>query len=245
MERVAIITGASSGIGRAVARWLAARGHGLLLVARRTERLEALAHELRGPGVSVAVRSCDVTDAAAVRALAVDVATWAHPTVLVNAAGHGKGWGPPEPARVEQWPSVVEVNLVGAMNMVGAFLPGMRERDEGHIINVGSIFALGTVADGAAYAASKHGLRAFTLSLRQALAGSRVRLSLVHPGSVNTEFGSVAAGREPRTVPTEKWPSRPLLPEDVAETIGWMLERPPSVEITELVIRPTAERQFG
>jgi NADP-dependent 3-hydroxy acid dehydrogenase YdfG len=245
MEPIALITGASSGIGRAVARWLAARGHNLLLVARRTERLEALAAELRAPGRTVAVRPCDVTDAAAVRALAADVGAWAHAEVLVNAAGHGRGWGPPEPARVEQWPGVVEVNLVGAMNMVGAFLPGMRERDAGHIVNVGSIFALGTVAEGAAYSASKHGLRAFTLALRQALAGSRVRLSLVHPGSVSTEFGSVAAGREPRDVPVEKWPYRPLLAEDVAEAIGWVLERPPPVEITELVIRPTAERQFG
>lgn len=245
MEKVAVITGASSGIGGAVARWLSARGWSLVLVARRAERLESLAEALRRPGLTVAVKPCDVTDAAAVRALAEDVGTWARADVLVNAAGHGRGWGLPDPARAEHWPSVIEANLVGAMNTVGAFLPGMRERDEGHIVNVGSIFALGTVGDGAAYAASKHGLRAFTLSLRQGLAGSRVRLSLVHPGSVNTEFGSVAAGRAPRTAPTEAWPYRPLLPEEVADAIGWMLERPPAVEITELVIRPTAERQFA
>lgn len=120
----------------------------------------------------------------------------------------------------------------------------MKARGEGHIVSVGSIFALRAAAEWAAYSASKHGVVAFTEAVRKELAQTRIRISLVHPGSVQTEFGSVAGGREPMVVPAEAYPYPPLLPEKVAEAILWIVRQPTGVEITDLVMRPTAERSY-
>lgn len=243
----ALITGASSGIGKAVAAIMAANDWHVFLAARRRDRLEACVEDLRQRyAAEAAARATDVTQAHEVRTLvAAAIERLGHLDVVVNAAGHGQGWGAIDQAPAALWQNLIETNLLGSLLVIASCLPHMRQRDRGHIVNVGSIFARTTTTQWGAYAATKHGLRAFTQTLRQELAGTNIRVSLVHPGSVATEFSAVAAQRAPHTARLADWPYRPLLPEDVAEAIWWIVTRPAWVDVSELVIQPTAERQFG
>src|SRR5919198_1250025 len=201
-DEVAIVTGASSGIGAATARELGRRGAAVVLAARRADALEAQAEAIRGAGGEALAIPTDVADATQVTLL-VDraVATFGRVDVLVNNAG--ASWSRPlASSHPDEIAGLLEVNLLGAMLLTRAVLPGMLERRHGAIISVGSLS--GRVAMEPVYSATKYGLRGFSLALRRQLAGTGVRVSPVPPGRIKTAMTSHVAARmpEPETVAT-------------------------------------------
>ena len=233
--RTAVVTGASSGIGAATARALAAAGFHVVCAARRTDRIEALAEEIGGTAVT-----CDVTDRAAVAALADAVPT-CH--VLVNNAGGAVGVDPVESADADQWRQMYDVNVIGVMQVTQALLPALRASGDGVVVNVGSTAGRWAYEGGAGYTAAKHALRVVTQTLRLELNGEPIRISEVAPGMVHTEEFSLVrfGGDREKADAVYAGVDQPLLAEDVADAIAWVATRPSHVDIDELVIKPRAQ----
>jgi NADP-dependent 3-hydroxy acid dehydrogenase YdfG len=228
--RTAAITGASSGIGAATARALAAEGYRTVLGARRLERLERLAAEIDGEAVAL-----DVTEPASVEAFAAAVGEC---DVLVNNAGGALGLDPVAAGDEEQWRWMYEANVLGTMRMTRALLPRLIESGDGHVVTVTSIAAIEPYPGGAGYNAAKHAQRAMLRVLRQELLGEPVRVTEVAPGMVETEFSLVRFGGDPDAARRVYDGMQPLSPEDVAECIRWALAQPPHVNVDEIVVRP-------
>jgi short-subunit dehydrogenase len=219
--KTALVTGASSGIGAATARALAADGYAVALVARRRDRLDALAAELERGGRPALSCPADVTDAAAVRALVERVVqTWGRVDVLVNNAGRGMA-ATVEATTEADLRALLELNLVAVLTMTRAVLPGMLARRAGHIVNVGSVAGRRGMPLRSAYAATKFALTGFTESLRQEVRRRGVHVTLVQPIYTATEFDAVEIRRaEPlRTRPVQS-------PETVARAVVRALRRP-------------------
>jgi len=235
-QRVAVVTGASSGIGAATARELARSGFRVVCAARRQERVEALAEEIDG----VAVR-CDVTDAESVAGLAEAVGPVLH--VLVNNAGGAFGADPVESADPAQWKAMYDVNVVGLLHVTQALLPALRASGDGLIVNVGSTAGRIAYETGGGYTAAKHATRVVTETLRLELNGEPIRVSEIAPGMVHTEeFSTVRfGGDQARADAVYAGVPDPLSAEDVADAIGWIATRPSHVNIDELVIKPRAQ----
>ena len=231
-----MVTGASSGIGAATARRLAADGYRVFCAARRADRVEALAAEIDG----VAVR-CDVTSEADVAALAVEVGDTLD--VLVNNAGGAFGSDPVAAASADDWRRMYEVNVIGLMQVTKALLPALVASGAGTIVNVGSTAGRIAYEGGAGYTAAKHGTQVVTETLRLELYDQPVRVCEVAPGMVRTdEFALVRFdGDREKADSVYAGVAEPLVAEDVADAIGWMVTRPPHVNIDELVIRPRAQ----
>ncbi|WP_121257943.1 SDR family oxidoreductase [Nocardioides ferulae] len=237
--RLAVVTGASSGIGAATARALAAAGFRVVCAARRTDRIEALAAEIGG----LAVR-CDVTSADSVRELAAAVdATDGSLHVLVNNAGGAFDAATVEDADAADWRAMYEVNVVGLMQVTQALLPALRASGDGVIVNVGSTAGRVAYENGGGYTAAKHGTKVVTETLRLELCGEPIRVSEVAPGMVRTdEFALVRfEGDQDRAAAVYAGVPDPLVAEDVADAIAWIATRPSHVNIDELVIRPRAQ----
>jgi len=228
--RTAVITGASSGIGAATARALAAEGYRTVLAARRLDRLEALADEIDGEAIEL-----DVTDPDSVAALAERVETC---EVLVNNAGGALGRDPVAEADEEQWRWMYEANVLGTMRMTRALLPRLIESGDGHVVTVTSIAAIETYPGGAGYNAAKHAQRATLRVLRRELLGRPVRVTEIAPGMVETEFSLVRFGGDEEAARRVYEGLRPLDAEDVAECIRWALAQPSHVNVDEIVVRP-------
>jgi NADP-dependent 3-hydroxy acid dehydrogenase YdfG len=226
----AVITGASSGIGAATARALAASGFQVVLGARRLQRLEALAAELGGRAIAL-----DVTDPDSVAAFAAEVPDCA---VLVNNAGGALGFEPLQEADEEQWRWMYEANVLGSMRMTKALLPRLIDSGNGHIATVTSIAAFETYRGGAGYSAAKHAQRAMLRALRLELLGEPVRITEVAPGMVETEFSLVRFGGDEEAASRVYEGMQPLSAEDVAECIRWAVALPAHVNIDEIVVRP-------
>ena len=234
--RVAVVTGASSGIGAATARRLAAEGFEVVLAARRTDRIEALAAEIVGTAVT-----CDVTDPASVRALAEAVGSPVH--VLVNNAGGALGQDPVATADPEQWRSMYDSNVLGLLHVTQALLPALRASGDAVIVNVGSIAGRRTYEGGAGYNVAKHGTRVVSEALRLELLGEPIRISEVAPGMVHTEEFSLTrfGGDQDKADAVYAGVPDPLVADDVADAIAWVATRPAHVNIDELVIKPRAQ----
>ena len=234
--RVAVVTGASSGIGAATARRLAAEGFEVVLAARRTDRIEALAAEIGGTAVT-----CDVTDPASVRALAEAVGSPVH--VLVNNAGGALGQDPVATADPEQWRSMYDSNVLGLLHVTQALLPALRASGDAVIVNVGSIAGRRTYEGGAGYNVAKHGTRVVSEALRLELLGEPIRISEVAPGMVHTEEFSLTrfGGDQDKADAVYAGVPDPLVADDVADAIAWVATRPAHVNIDELVIKPRAQ----
>lgn len=230
MARVAVITGASSGIGAATARLLAEHGYAVVLGARRLEKLEALAGE-----IGAEASELDVTDPDSVARFVAQVERC---DVLVNNAGGALGLEPVGEADEEQWRWMYEANVLGTMRMTRALLPSLVASGDGHMVAVTSIAAFETYRGGAGYTAAKHGQRAAVRTLRLELLGEPVRITEVAPGMVETEFSLVRLGGDEAAAAQVYEGMEPLRAEDVAECIGWALSRPPHVNIDEIVVRP-------
>lgn len=237
-SRTAVVTGASSGIGAATARALAAEGFHVFCAARRTDRVAALAAEIGGTAVT-----CDVTDTASVAALAETVGP--RLDVLVNNAGGAFGAEPVVESDVEEWRRMYDVNVIGLVQVTRALLPALLAAEDGAgiICNVGSTAGRIAYEGGGGYTAAKHGTQVVTETLRLELFDQPVRVTEIAPGMVRTdEFALVRFdGDAERAAAVYAGVAEPLVAEDVADAITWMVTRPRHVNIDELVIRPRAQ----
>lgn len=227
---MAVITGASSGIGAATAAALSRAGYDVVLGARRLERLRAVAEPLGGRALPL-----DVTDAASVAEFAAAVP---RADVLVANAGGALGLEPIAEAREELWESMYQVNVLGVLRTVRAFLPKLEASGDGLVVVLGSIAGFETYAGGAGYTGAKHAVRALVRTLRLELLGRPVRVTEVAPGLVETEFALVRfeGDRERARKVYERM--EPLTAGDVAECIRWICALPSRVNVDELVVRP-------
>lgn len=232
----AVVTGASSGIGAATARRLAAEGYHVFCAARRIERVEPFAHEIGGTPVR-----CDVTSPDEVAVLAEQVG----PTldVLVNNAGGAFGSEYVAEADPDDWRAMYEVNVIGLLNVTKALLPKLIASGNGVLVNVGSTAGRIAYEGGAGYTAAKHGTQVVTETLRLELYDQPVRVCEIAPGMVKTdEFAAVRfRGDREKAEQVYAGVAEPLVAEDIADAIAWVVTRPSHVNIDEMVIRPRAQ----
>jgi NADP-dependent 3-hydroxy acid dehydrogenase YdfG len=231
-----VVTGASSGIGAATARRLAAEGYTVVAAARRRDRLDALAAEVTG----IRPMTLDVTDPASVAALADAVGDC---SVLVNNAGGALGLEPVAEADEAHWQRMYDVNVMGSMRVTKALLPALVASGDGVLVNVTSIAGHVAYENGGGYNAAKFAQRAMTEALRLELCGQPVRVTEIAPGMVHTEeFSLVRLGgdREKADAVYRGVPG-PLTAEDVADAIAWVVTRPAHVNVDLLVVKPRAQ----
>jgi NADP-dependent 3-hydroxy acid dehydrogenase YdfG len=233
---VAVVTGASSGIGAATARRLARDGFDVVAAARRRDRLEALAAEQ--PGIRPA--TLDVTDDGSVAALAAELPDVA---LLVNNAGGALGVDPVEKARVDDWQQMYDSNVLGVLRMTQALLPALEAGTGGHVIVTGSIAGHLVYEGGGGYTAAKHAAAAVVETLRLELNGRPVRVTEIAPGMVRTEeFSLVRLGGDREAADrVYAGVEAPLTAEDVADAIAWTATRPAHVNVDLLVLKPLAQ----
>ncbi|RJK95487.1 SDR family NAD(P)-dependent oxidoreductase [Vallicoccus soli] len=235
MARTAVVTGASSGIGAATARRLAAEGYDVVLAARRAERLAALAQEVGGRALPL-----DVTDRAAVERFAAEVGDCA---VLVNNAGGAFGTEPVADADPDDWRAMYEVNVLGALQVTRALLPALVASGEGTVVFLTSTAGFVAYEGGGGYVAAKHGEHALAATLRLELLGQPVRVLEVAPGMVRTDEFAVNRYRGDADAAAQVYAgvAEPLVAEDVADCVAWAVTRPPHVNVDLLVVRPRAQ----
>ena len=229
-DRVAVVTGASAGIGEATAKTLATQGFHVVCVARRADPIKALADEIGGTAMVA-----DVTDPDAVAALADGLD---RVDVLVNNAGGARGLDPVADADIEHWRWMWEANVLGTLRVTRALLPKLIDSGDGLIVTVTSIAAFETYDGGAGYTAAKHAQGALHRTLRGELLGKPVRLTEIAPGMVKTDFSLRRfSGDEQRAEKVYEGVT-PLVASDVAEVIGFVASRPSHVNLDQIVIRP-------
>jgi NADP-dependent 3-hydroxy acid dehydrogenase YdfG len=235
-RKTAVVTGASSGIGAATARRLAAEGYHVVCAARRADRVASLAVEIGGTSIS-----CDVTSTQDVAALAAEVGP--RLDVLVNNAGGAIGADPVAEADPDDWRAMYEVNVIGLLNVTKALLPALVASGDGVLVNVGSTAGRIAYEGGAGYTAAKHGTQVVTETLRLELVGRPVRVTEIAPGMVRTDEFSLKrfGGDEEKADAIYAGVPDPLVAEDIADAIAWVVTRPSHVNIDELVIRPRAQ----
>ncbi|MBB5824109.1 SDR family NAD(P)-dependent oxidoreductase [Micromonospora carbonacea] len=244
MTSVAIVTGASSGIGAATARRLAAEGFHVLAAARRTDRLAALVAEIGAAGGSAAAVGCDVTSAESVAGLAAAAAAAPGPvTLLVNNAGGARGLDPVESGSVDDWQWMYDVNVLGTLRVTQALLPALEASGAGTIVIVSSTAGHVVYEGGGGYSAAKHAQTAVAGTLRLELCGRPVRVIEIDPGMVRTdEFSLVRFGGDAdRAEAVYAGVAEPLVAEDVADCVAWCATRPQHVNVDRLVVRPLAQ----
>lgn len=229
--KIAVVTGASAGIGAATARALAQAGFQVILGARRLDRLREVAEPIGATALQL-----DVADGQSVASFLAQLPPVLH--LLVNNAGAAFGVDRIETATDDAWKAMWEINVLGVLRMTRALLPALKESGDGHVINVGSVSGFETYIGGAGYTGTKHAVRAFTRTLRLELLGQPVRVTEVNPGLVETEFATVRfAGDAERAKAVYKGMD-PLVSEDIADCVVWAATRPSHVNIDEIVVRP-------
>lgn len=232
---VAVVTGASSGIGAATARRLAAEGFDVVLGARRVDRLAELAAEIGGTA-----RALDVTDQASVEQFCAGVPAV---SVLVNNAGGALGMDPIAAADPTEWARMYDVNVLGVLRMTRALLPALIAGGRGDVLIVGSTAGTIVYEGGGGYTAAKHGAHVLAETLRLELCGEPVRVMVVAPGMVATEEFSVNRFRGDAAKAAEVYAgvAEPLVADDIADCIAWMVTRPHHVNVDLLVVKPLAQ----
>ncbi|MGA4728932.1 SDR family oxidoreductase [Micromonospora taraxaci] len=244
MTSVAIVTGASSGIGAATTRRLAAEGFHVLAAARRADRLADLVAEITAAGGQATAVTCDITSDESVAALAEAAAQAPGPvTLLVNNAGGARGLDPVESGSVADWQWMYDVNVLGTLRVTQALLPALEASGSGTIVVVSSTAGLTVYEGGGGYTAAKHAQTAIAGTLRLELCGRPLRVIEIDPGMVKTEeFGLVRfEGDAERAAAVYAGVPGPLVAEDVADCIAWCATRPEHVNIDRLVVRPRAQ----
>jgi len=245
--KLALVTGASSGIGLSCARRFAADGAQLVLWARRRERLERTAAELeKAHGVRVEVAAVDVRDRGAVdRAVGALAAAGRVPDILLNNAGLAAGFAKLHEGDPDHWDRMIDTNLKGLLNVSRAVLPLMVRRGTGHVVNIGSTAGHQVYQGGNVYNATKFGVKALTEGMNLDLAGTRVRVSSVDPGHVETEFALVRFGGDAARAKQVYEGFRPLSPDDVADAVAYVVGVPEHVNVLDLIIVPAAQRSVS
>ncbi len=240
-KRIALITGATSGIGEATARLLATHPFNLILCGRREDRLAVLKKELSNL-TKVTTLSFDVRDKGAVKkSLALLEEEWRKIDILINNAGNAHGLDPIQSGSEEDWDAMIDINVKGLLYVSREILPGMVERKSGHIINLGSIAAKEAYANGNVYCASKFAVDALSQGMRIDLNAYGIKVSAIHPGLVETEFSIVRfKGDEARAGNVYRG-MEPLKGEDIADLILFILTRPAHVVVADLIVLPTAQ----
>ncbi|MFD0821770.1 SDR family NAD(P)-dependent oxidoreductase [Micromonospora zhanjiangensis] len=244
MTPVAIVTGASSGIGAATARRLATEGFHVLAAARRTDRLTGLVEDITAAGGTATAVTCDVTsDSSVAEQAAAAAGLRGPPTVLVNNAGGARGLDPVEDGSIGDWQWMYDVNVLGSLRVTKALLPALDASGAGTVIMVSSTAGFTVYEGGGGYTAAKHAQTALTGTLRLELSGRPIRVVEIDPGMVKTdEFGLVRFdGDAERAAAVYAGVPEPLVAEDVADCIAWCATRPQHVNIDRLVVRPLAQ----
>ena len=235
MSPTAVVTGASSGIGAASARALAGDGFHVVCAARRKDRIEALAEEIRGRAVV-----CDVTDPDSVGELAASVESV---DVLLNNAGGAFDQASVEEADVDDWARMFDLNVLGVVRVTQALLPALRADGGGLVVNLGSTAGRIAYEGGGGYTAAKHGLKVLTQTMRLELVAEPLRFTEIAPGMVKTEEFTLKRfqGDRERYDAVYAGVQEPLVAEDIAEAVRWVASLPSHVNIDELVVRPRAQ----
>ncbi|WP_285424867.1 SDR family oxidoreductase [Pseudomonas sp. efr-133-TYG-103a] len=236
IDKVILITGASSGIGEGIARELGTAGATLMLGARRTERLEVIAEQINAAGGNAQWRRLDVTDQADVAAFA-DAARerWGRVDVIINNAGI-MPLSPMASMKTDEWNSMVDVNIKGVLHGIAAVLPEFVERGAGHVINIASIGALAVSPTAAVYCATKFAVRAISDGLRQERPD--IRVTCIHPGVVESELASTITDATASSA-MASYRAIALQPDAIGRAVRYALEQPEDVDVNEIVVRPT------
>lgn len=235
-SQIAVVTGAARGVGEAIARRLAAMGAHVVLVARDASRLHAVQQQIESSGGGASVLPCDLVDPTAVARLGEQISQdYKRCDILVNNAGVGLEGKPLHQITPEEWDLVHETNLRGPFLMMRALAPLMIAARSGHIVNISSLAGRNPLPNGAAYAASKWGLNGLTYSVAEELRQYNIRVSVIAPGSINTDF-SDHSGKGARS---GKDPNKKLQPDDVAAVVATLVTQSPQSFISEVLLRPT------
>ncbi len=239
MALTIFVTGATAGFGNAIARRFVRDGHHVVATGRRKERLDELHQEL---GDRILPHALDVTDKQSVAALPGTLPPdWQTIDVLVNNAGLALGASPAQSTDIDDWQTMIATNVTGLVNMTHALLPGMVERDLGHIVNLGSTAGTYPYPGGNVYCASKAFVAQFTLSLKADLVGTNVRVTSIEPGLVGgSEFSEIRFGDEERAAKVYEG-TTPLNPDDIAEAVAWIVGLPRHVNVNRLEMMPTCQ----
>jgi NADP-dependent 3-hydroxy acid dehydrogenase YdfG len=241
MQMTILITGATSGIGRATAELLAKEGHRLILCGRRKERLYDLENKLAAQ-TKVTTLPFDVRDKDAVfsgiNSLPGDFKTI---DVLINNAGNAHGLGPIHEGDLDDWDAMIDINVKGLLYVSKAVLPGMVQRKSGHIINIGSVAGKEVYANGNVYCASKFAVDAISTGMRIDLNAHGIKVSEINPGAVETEFSEVRFKGDKEKAKKVYDGFQPLVAQDIAEIIQFVISRPAHVNIAETLVLATAQ----
>ena len=239
MQKIALVTGATSGIGWATAEALADKGFDLIICGRRKERLEELASKL---SVKTLQLTFDVRDRKAVNeALGSIPEDWKSIDVLINNAGNAHGLSKIQDGNIDDWDAMIDINVKGLLYVTKALVPAMIERGSGHVVNVGSIAGKEVYPNGNVYCASKHAVDAINNGMRLDLMGTGVKVSQVCPGLVETEFSLVRFKGDSGRADTVYQGYDPLTAQDIADLIQFIVTRPAHVNIADALILPTAQ----
>ncbi|WP_298281747.1 SDR family NAD(P)-dependent oxidoreductase [Acidocella sp.] len=240
MSKTILVTGASAGFGAAFARRFVADGHRVIAAARRLERLQALHGELGDALLPVVL---DVTDKQAVAGFVASLPeAWRQIDVLVNNAGLALGLSPAWDADLDQWDQMINTNITGLVHLTRAVLPQMVARDDGIILNLGSVAGTYPYPGGHTYGATKAFVRQFSLNLRADLVGKNIRVTDIEPGMVGgSEFSLVRFGGDEDKAKAVYAGITPLSPEDIAETASWLINLPRHMNINRIEMMPTCQ----
>jgi 3-hydroxy acid dehydrogenase/malonic semialdehyde reductase len=242
-QPIAFITGASAGIGEATAHILAANGYRLILLARRLERLEQLAAELKKAyGCTTLLCELDVRNRNDVQRTVEELPSeWKQISVLVNNAGLASGLSPIEKGDIDDWDVMIDTNVKGLLYVTRNVAPLMIANGKGHIVNIGSIAGKEVYANGNVYCATKHAVDALNKAMRIDMAQYPIKVTAIHPGAVETEFSIVRFHGDESKAKKVYEGFENLVAQDIAEAIWFALSRPAHVNINELTIMPTAQ----
>ncbi|MDC6362272.1 MULTISPECIES: SDR family NAD(P)-dependent oxidoreductase [Flavobacteriaceae] len=241
MKKTALITGATSGIGKATAEIFAKQGFNLVLCGRRQDRLDELKEKLGG-NVEIHTLNFDVRDREAVFVAVESLPkAFSQIDILVNNAGNAHGLDPIDKGSIDDWEAMLDINVKGLLYMSKAILPQMVERKAGHIINIGSTAGKEVYPNGNVYCASKHAVDAINQGMRIDLNAYGIRVGAVNPGLVQTEFSDVRFKGDADKASKVYQGFQPLKPEDIADIILFVVTRPYHVNIADLVVMPTAQ----
>ena len=241
MSRIALITGATSGIGEATARIFSNHGIDLIICGRREKRLQSL-QEILSHKVKVHTLAFDVRDKDNVFQMIEDLpAEWKKIDILINNAGNAHGYDPIHEGSLDDWESMIDINVKGLLYVSKAVIPGMVERRSGHVINIGSIAGKEVYPNGNVYCASKHAVDAINNGMRIDLNQYGIKVSQVNPGLVDTEFSMVRFKGDKQRSDSVYKGIKPLTGDDIADLILFIVTRPAHVNISDSIIFPTAQ----